>query len=923
MVGFHGTDCISDFPEASSGRDRGAIIRRIMPEAATLTPMFRQYKALKSDHPQAILLFRMGDFYEMFFEDAQEAARLLELTLTARGKGTANEAAMCGFPHHQLEAYTARLVKAGRRVAICDQMEDPRKTKGLVRREVVRVVSPGTVTDPDQLEAKANCWVGAFGIVASRAGAAFLDLSTGEFLTWQSEDDADPWDALASRLRSFAPRELIHAEDLEWRENFREREAAGVVLTAVDPYTLTPATAEERLTKHLGVTTLQGFGLRGRDAAVAAAGGLLQYAQETQKCGLEHINSLRLHSPGDALQLDPATRRNLELERSARDGGRTGSLFDTIDATRTPAGGRLLRRWLLAPLVDPAAIVKRQDAVAEWTRAGTLRAETRERLAGVRDIERLLTRAVAGTANARDLSGLKHSLERLPELRSSLSELTAELTRRTLDEVDLCPDLAELLAGALVDDPPASLRDGGFIREGHDAELDELHSIRRDGRSYIASLEKREREATGISSLKVKYNKVFGYFIEVSKSNLHLAPESYRRKQTIASGERFITPELKEYESKVLHAQERIESLELELFQRLRTRVASEAKRLQAVARATALLDVLSALAELAVTHDYTRPLINTGKRLAIVGGRHPVVERFLAANRFVANDAELEIGTRAIAILTGPNMGGKSTYLRQVALIVLLAQAGSFVPAASAEIGIVDRIFCRVGASDSLAEGQSTFMVEMSETANILHQATSRSLVLLDEIGRGTSTFDGLSIAWAVVEHLDALRGGAPRTLFATHYHELTELAVERKTVLNLRMAVREWGDNVVFMHLVEAGAADRSYGIQVARLAGVPQPVVARAKEILANLERDEYGRDGLPRLAKRRAGKPKETAQSNLFGWSVETAPRDPAEQEVLDEIAAAEPNRLTPLEALQQLSLWRERLGAKKTTPTSED
>jgi DNA mismatch repair protein MutS len=881
---------------------------------APLTPMLRQYKALKRDNPDAILLFRMGDFYEMFYQDAQRASGLLELTLTARGKGTDNVVPMCGFPHHQLEPYTARLVRADQRVAICDQVEDPKKAKGLVRREVVRVVTPGTVTDPDQLDATANAWIAAIAHSTSRSGAAFLDLSTGEFLAWDCEEAGEAgWARLAERLRAFGPREIVHAGGLAWPDALAAAIGATTMRTPVDDYLFNLEQGQEQLKRQFSVGSLDGFGFRGRRAAVAAAGALLQYAQDTQKCSLAHITELVLHEPSDALMLDETTRRNLELEKSTRTGERQGSLLHAIDSTVTPAGARLLRRFLLAPLMDVEQITARQDAIAEMVAAPALREEVRRRLKGVFDIERLLTRTVSGSANPRDLFALSHSLERLPELIETLASSRIRLIRETLDRLDPCDDVRHSLAEALADEPPITLRDGGVIRDGFNAELDELRVLRRDGRSFISSLETSERERTRISSLKVRFNKVFGYYIEVSKSNLHLVPEHYHRKQTIANGERFITPELKEHEAKVLNAQERIESVEQELFAALRDRTAAEAPRLRAVARATALLDVLAGLAETAVCEDYQRPRVHDGEGLTIRGGRHPVVERSLVDKRFVPNDTCLGGDHRSIGILTGPNMGGKSTYLRQVAVIALLAQTGSFVPADEAEIGLTDRIFCRVGASDSLSEGQSTFMVEMTETANILHNATRRSLVLLDEIGRGTSTFDGLSIAWAVVEHLNAVEQGCPRTLFATHYHELTELAVELDSVLNLRMAVRERGDDVVFLHRVEEGPSDRSYGIQVARLAGVPPQVVQRAAEILNNLERDEYGRDGLPRRAH---GDRTNRAQPTLFGMfdpeKPEPATEDPVIAEVLAEIRGSEPNEVTPLEALNRLAAWRRQL-----------
>ena len=888
-----------------------------MAAGSSLTPMFRQYRALKQQEPESILLFRMGDFYEMFFEDAQVASPLLELALTARGRGTDSVVPMCGFPHHQLDHYTGVLVRARRKVAICDQVEDPRKAKGLVRREIVRVVTPGTMNDPAQLDAKSNLWIGAVAVVAGRPGGAFLDASTGEFLAWESRADGDPWAALAERLAAYLPREIVFPEDLPWPSGFCNAHATGALLTPADACPFSSVTAAASLERHFGVASLDGFGLRDRPAAIAAGAGLLHYVTQTQRSAMAHVDRLRFDEPSRSLLLDSATRRNLELERSLRDGGREGSLLHTVDATATAGGGRLLRAWLLAPLVDPSEIVRRHDAVQCFLERQPAREAAREQLRGLHDIERLLARSVGGTAGPRDLLGLQASLERIPALIEAARGIEAELVHETLAGLDPCGDVAERIGRAIADEPPASLRDGGVIRDGHDRELDELRTIRRGGRSFIASLEAKERQATGIASLKVRFNKVFGYYIEVSKANLRLVPERYERRQTIANGERYVTPELKECESKILQAQERIAELELELFHRLRESVAAEATRLKAVARAAALLDVLAAFADNAGRRSWCRPSVEDGARLRIVAGRHPVVETVRADRRFVPNDAELTGGGAAIAVLTGPNMGGKSTYLRQVALIVLLAQAGSFVPAESATLGVTDRIFCRVGASDSLAEGQSTFMVEMSETANILHHATPRSVILLDEIGRGTATFDGLSIAWAVVEHLARLPGGAPRCLFATHYHELTELAVDLPGVFNLRMAVRERGDSVAFLHRVERGAADRSYGLHVARLAGVPSTVVDRASEVLANIERDEYGPEGHPRRA-RRPGEPVRPAQRSLFGAGNEdpaTAPSPTptaAESVVLAEIRAQAVDRLAPLEALNLLAGWRERL-----------
>jgi len=878
--------------------------------------MFRQYRSLKRQHPDALLLFRMGDFYEMFYEDAERASRLLDLTLTVRGRGTSHAAPMCGFPHHQLESYAARLVRAGLRVAVCEQVEDPRTAKGLVRREIVRIVTPGTVTDLSELDGKSPSWLASVAYVEGRTGAAFLEATTGEFLAWECASGLDPWEALADRLQSFGPREIVFPEGLPWTESFRREQTAGAVLTPCEESPFSPGMATAHLCRHFGVASLDGFGLGGRPAAVGAAGGLLVYAQETQKSLLRHVDGLALHEPSAHLLLDPATRRNLEIERSLRDGGRAGSLLGAVDRTETAPGARLLRSWLLAPLLDVEEIAARQDAIQELVeRAGTRRA-LRERLSGIQDIERLVGRAATGTAHARDLLALRASLEKLPSVREALAELEAPLAGRCLEQLDPCADVAERLGAALLDHPPQNLREGGLIREGFDPELDRFRAIRRDGSALLASLESREREATGIASLKVRYNKVFGYYIEVSRPNLDRVPDRYRRKQTVANGERFVTPELEQTEAQILEAQSRMEELEYELFLRLRDEVAGAAPRLKATARAVALADVLSSLAELASERGYTRPRVHTGRSIRISGGRHPVVELSPAASPFQPNDTDLDPPHRTIAILTGPNMGGKSTYLRQVALIAILAQAGSFVPAEEAEIGIADRVFCRVGSSDNLAEGQSTFLVEMSETAHILRHATARSLVLLDEVGRGTSTFDGLAIAWAVVEHLQGRGEACPRTIFATHYHELTELAVALSGVVNLRMGVREWGDRVVFLHRVEPGAADRSYGIHVAKLAGIPKDVVERAKEILSNLERDEFGRDGLPRRARppKARGSPPAGALP-LFLPPAAEARSDPEEERaaaVLAELRSKDPNRLTPLEALELVFRWQRSL-----------
>jgi DNA mismatch repair protein MutS len=889
-----------------------------MQDAASLTPMFRQYRALKGQHPGTILLFRMGDFFEMFFEDAELASRALDLTLTARGKGTPNVAPMCGFPHHQLDAYAAQLVRAGHRVAVCEQVEDPRMAKGLVRREVVRIVTPGTLDDPNELTAGENAWIAGVASISGRIGAAFLDASTGEFSAWE-EPGAGGGTALAEMLESFAPREIVHAEDLAWPGG-APPSRAGCTLTATDPFAFAPAAAGDLLERHFNVASLDGFGLAGRPAATAAAGGLLGYVKDTVKRGLAHVDRLTALEPRRHLVIDPTTFRALEIDRSMRDGARAGSLLHAVDRTATAPGARLLRAWIAAPLRDVDAIAARHEAVAELADRAAVREAIREALDGMPDIERLLARVVSGAATARDLLALRSALARLPAVAAAAADGRAPLLG-SIARLDTCASIAARLADGVHEEPPVALREGGLIREGFHPELDALRRIRREGRDTIAAIEARERDATGIASLKIRFNKVFGYYIEISKSNLHLVPERYKRKQTIAGGERFVTDEVKDYEARVLGAQEKIEALEYDLFVALRAEVAAEAHRLKSAARHAASADVIAGLAQIAVERGYVRPGIVPEPRLRIVNGRHPVVEQMLVESRFAPNDTTLGPEPGSIAILTGPNMGGKSTYLRQVALISILAQAGSLVPADEAEIGLVDRIFCRVGASDNLAEGQSTFMVEMAETANILHHVTPHGLVLLDEVGRGTATFDGLAIAWAVLEHLHQVPGGAPRTLFATHYHELTELAVALAGVVNLRMAVREWGERVIFTHRVETGASDRSYGIHVARLAGVPGSVVARAEEILVNLERDEYGGDGLPRRARRARAAKAAPAGRPLFPPEADAPRRDSLEPEaaaVLAAIRRQDPERLTPLEALALIDGWSRAL--KRRGPT---
>ena len=857
----------------------------------------RQYFDAKRQYRDAIVFFRMGDFYEMFSEDALTAARALELTLTSRSKDASGGAIpMCGVPFHAADAYIARLVRKGFRVAVVEQVEDPKKAKGLVRREVVRVVSPGTLTDAGYLEAREPAFLMALAAAhpGPGFGVALLDLSTGEFTT-ADYAGADGREALVHELSILRPREIVAATGFEAAAELASAARVDARVTTVEGWTFEYDSARATLLAQLRAQTLQGFGLDGHQAAVCAAGALVQYLRDTQKADLAHVRDVAFRSGADCLLIDAITLRNLEVLEAA-DGGRTGSLLHEMDRTMTPMGGRLLRAWLLRPLVALERIHDRLDAVEDFGFRGTARAKLREALKSVHDIERLVARAALGTAGPRELVSLRQSIAAIPRVRLVLDEFQAPLVRSVVAELDDLADVRDELEHALIDEPPAVARDGGVVRDGVDAELDELRGISRSGKQRIAEMEDAERARTGISSLKIRYNRVFGYYIEVSKSNLANVPADYHRKQTIAGGERFITPGLKEYEEKVLGADERIVEREIEIFEALRGRVAAEAPRIQDTARGLATLDVLAALAETAAICNYTKPLVHGGDELVATDARHPVVERHVA-DAFVPNDAALDPSERQVIILTGPNMGGKSTYLRQCALLCLMAQAGSFVAARSAKLPVVDRLFARVGASDNIARGQSTFMVEMQETANILHSATSKSLVILDEIGRGTATFDGLSLAWAVAEYLASNPKARPKTIFATHYHELTDLADALPNVANFHVVVREWNDDLVLLRKVVPGRADRSYGIQVARLAGLPPVVVARAREILIGLERDELSRGGRPSLSGDSADR---RQQLGLFQAA------SPADDAIRRRLREVDINQLTPLQALSLLA-----------------
>jgi DNA mismatch repair protein MutS len=816
----------------------------------------RQYLDAKRQHRDAIVFFRMGDFYEMFYEDALVAARALDLTLTSRSKDAGgNGIPMCGVPFHAADGYLAKLVKKGFRVAICEQVEDPRTAKGLVKREVVRVVSPGTLTDANYLDAREPAFLmaivsGQSAVGAGQsAGVALLDLSTGEFTTAQY-DGEDGLQALADEIATLRPREIVIAAESAIVTQLPEIARLQLPVTHVDAWHFDPEAARRALLDQLKTHGLDGFGLESRTAAIQAAGGLIAYLRNTQKADLAHVRAVSYKTTAECLLVDPITLKHLEV-LTGSEGGLQGSLLNEIDRTVTSMGSRMLRSWLLRPLLSLERIRDRLDAVEELAFRATDRGRFRDVLKSVHDIERLVGRVALGTAGPRDLVALRMSIAAIPRLRLTLDGVQAPLLQSLLAELDELADVRDLIERTLIDEPGAFARDGGFTRDGVDPELDDLKAISRSGRQVIAEMEERERTRTGIGSLKVRFNRIFGYYIEISKSNLHAVPGDYQRKQTIAGGERFSTPTLKEYEDKVLGADERILERELEVFDSLRKAVAVEAPRIQDTARALATLDVLAGLAETAAIANFTKPHVHDGDELIATDCRHPVVERF-ASDSFVPNDVDLNGTTRQLVILTGPNMGGKSTYLRQTALLPLLAQIGSFVPAKDAKVPLVDRIFARVGASDNIARGQSTFMVEMQETAAILHAATARSLVVLDEIGRGTSTFDGLSIAWAVAEYLASNPKARPKTLFATHYHELTDLADSLPGVVNAHVAAREWKDDIIFLRKIVPGRSDRSYGIQVARLAGLPAEVITRARHILGGLERDELSRGGRPTLS-----------------------------------------------------------------------
>ena len=866
------------------------------------TPVMKQYQDIKRNHPDAILFFRMGDFYEMFNEDAKIASKALEITLTSRHKNKENPIPMCGIPYHAANSYVARLIKGGFKVAICEQVEDPKVAKGIVKREVVRVVTPGTILDSSLLDAKDNNYLGGIYPSQNGYGLAILDISTGEFKVTEFMGE-DSFQELESEFNRVEPKEVLVPEGKNQNNILRTLDHdSRYNITPYEDWVFGYDFAYQILIDQLKTISLDGFGCEGMKLAISAAGAVIHYIKETQRSSLNHINRIVAYNVRDYMNLDSSTVKNMELVIRNVDGSRKGSLLELLDLTVTAMGGRRIKDWILKPLLDPERINERHEVVRELKINPPLRDELRGLFKGIYDIERIIGRVTLSAANARDLFALKISIKSLPKIKDLLMGASSGLIQRLLNRWDNLVEIGELIEKGIADDPPPGLKEGGLIKEGFNEELDDLRKISKEGKDWITRLEEIEQQRTGINSLKVRYNKIYGYYIEVTKKNLPLVPEGYLRKQSLVNTERFISPELKEYESKILGAEERIIELEYEIFNMIREEVQREGKRIQQVARIIGELDVLFSLAEAADRYNYVRPIIDEGDSIDIIEGRHPVLEQVDGGERFIPNDTHIDCHENQILIITGPNMAGKSTYLRQVALVVLMAQIGSFVPAKEASIGIVDRIFTRVGAHDNLLRGQSTFMVEMNETANILNNATSRSLIILDEIGRGTSTFDGVSIAWSVVEHIhDSDRLGA-RTLFATHYHELTELSMILKRVKNYNIAVREWNEEIIFLRKIVKGGADKSYGIQVARLAGLPAEVLKRAKEVLMNLEESELNEIGMPKLgSKKHIHEEMTTAQLSLF-----TTPPDPLKERV----RGIDINNITPVEALNKLHELKE-------------
>jgi DNA mismatch repair protein MutS len=854
------------------------------------TPLMEQYLAIKAKHKDSILFFRMGDFYEMFYNDAQVASEVMGITLTSRAHGKAADVPLAGFPHHALDTYLSKMIKAGFRVAICEQIEDPKLAKGIVKRDVTEIVTPGTAVTDDLLETNRNNYLVSIHY-NKNCGVAQVDVSTGDFQVCEI-----PLNDLSERLASINPAEVLVSETQLPQIKDQLNGLADLTITRRDDWTYNFDFAKETLTEHFGTLSLKGFGVDHLGAGISAAGSILAYLKENQKQKLVHINRLGVADDSDFLIIDSTTRRNLELLFSMNLGSKKGSLMSVIDSTLTPMGSRLLVSWLLFPLFKLEPIRERHDAVEELVGLSETRKQIQDVLRKSGDLERLLAKFSTGRANSRDANAILHSLHVVKKTKELLGEINSTLLKSLESGLGPIPELADLIERAVVEEPPLSISDGGIIRRGFNEELDKLRDIAYSGKDWIARLQKKQRETTGIHSLKVNFNKVFGYYIEVTKPHLSKVPSYYIRKQTLVNAERYITQELKEYEEKILGAEEKMAAIEYNLFNELRNSILDYTRPLQKNASVIAQIDCLTSFAQTAIDNDYNRPEMTTENSITITDGRHPVVEKLLpAGEQFVANDITIDNNSEQILIITGPNMAGKSTYLRQVGLIVVLAQMGSFVPAKSATIGLVDKVFTRVGASDNLAAGESTFLTEMNETANILNNATQKSLIILDEIGRGTSTFDGLSIAWSVTEYIHNTPRLAAKTVFATHYHELTELELVLQRVRNYNVVVKEWGDHVVFLRKIVKGGCDHSYGIQVAKLAGLPLPVIERAKEILENLEDQALDAKDKPKLAQHHQKKNK-VDQMSLFSQM---------EKSLREELKKVNPDELTPLEALNKL------------------
>jgi DNA mismatch repair protein MutS len=863
------------------------------------TPLMAQYYKVKQAHPDTILLFRVGDFFETFEDDAKTTSKVLGITLTKRSNGSSGDTPLAGFPHHAIDTYLPKLVRAGYRVAVCEQMENPKFAKGIVKREVVEVVTPGVTLSDKLLDHKKNNYLLAISILGQICGLSFCDISTGEFYVFEI-----PTAQLGEQIESINPSEfLIPKRDKEFLGKLIERINPSLRITKLEDWIFNFDFANELLKNHFKIVTLKGFGIEKLSAGIIAAGAVLNYLNETQRVNLSHLNRISLYNPSDYMILDHSTKRNLEITFSMNDGGREGSLISILDKTQTAMGGRLLKKWISAPLRDLDPIKKRHDSVEELLKNKKVRKDLTENLNEIGDLERLISRICTSRATPREVVAVKSSLKKIPVTKELLDQLKVSTLKNISEQLDPLEDIVEKIATAIIDSPPAAINEGGIIRNGFSPELDELRDISLHGKEWIATLQQTERERTGIPSLKVNFNNVFGYYIDISHTHKNKIPDNYIRKQTLVNSERYITPELKEYEDKILNAQEKINELESQLFNEIRAIVANEAESIQKNARLIAMLDCLNSFAQCAEEYNYVKPIVDESTKINIVQGRHPVVERILdPGNKYTPNDSLLDNDDQQIILLTGPNMAGKSVYLRQVGLIVLLAQIGSFVPAKEASIGIVDRIFTRVGASDNITAGESTFLVEMQEAANILNNATNKSLILLDEIGRGTSTFDGISIAWAITEYLHENPDVSAKTLFATHYHELNEMAELFPKIKNYKVEVREYDDKVVFLHKVNPGRADHSYGIQVAQMAGLPLFVTNRAKEVLDNLESKELTPYEIKKERLKKL-KSENDNQISLFEFKDDS---------LRTEINKMELDKITPLEALNKLNELKKKM-----------